>query len=124
MDKIYAITFKDTGKIVTAKSFKEFWKNYGNNQLYGWRSPKKIYFTLGQAKAGFSHIPSQLKPLLEISSFVREASVIDGEELSKQQEEIRVKKEENRKVLRVKRELLLAERQVKLAQDKLNKLKA
>jgi len=61
------------GNILTPDSFKEYWKNYGNQSysgLYGWRPPKKIYYTLGHAKAGRHHVPIQIRDRVEIHRFV------------------------------------------------------
>lgn len=58
------------GNILTPDSFKEFWKNYSSNELYGWRPPKKIYYTIGYAKAGRHHVPAQIRDRVEIHRFV------------------------------------------------------
>lgn len=58
------------GNILTPESFKEYWKNYGGNQLYGWRPPKKIYYTMGAAKNGLRFVPTQIRNKVEIHKFV------------------------------------------------------
>lgn len=102
---IYAINFKESGEVLTPESFKKYWPNYGSNSLYGWRAPKKIYYKLGQAKTGFSHIPEQLKPYLEISEFAKVKSVIDGADLMISQKENREIKEKKVKERRAKWQL-------------------
>ena len=57
------------GHILTPDSFKEYWKSYGHSQLYGWRPPKKIYYTLGHAKNGLRHVPIQIRDKVEIHVF-------------------------------------------------------
>lgn len=115
---LFAIVHKDTKEILNPVSFRKYWPNYGSNQLYGWRSPKKTYETLGRAKAGFAHIPEKLKSELEIAEFVYSRSVTDGEELMEE----RRKKKEKRKTAEDKRlaELRLwrAERELEEARAK------
>lgn len=114
---LYAINFKESGEILTPESYKKYWPNYGGNNLHGWKAPKKVYYTLGKAKNGFSHVPDQLKPLLEISEFTRTKSLVDGEELMKTQKEAKFKKEEKLKIAR-------AAREKKYAEERLAKAKA
>ncbi len=57
------------GNILTPDSFKQYWKNYGGQQLYGWRPPKKIYYTLGAAKNGIRCVPVQIRDRVEIHKF-------------------------------------------------------
>jgi phosphoribosylformylglycinamidine (FGAM) synthase PurS component len=121
--ELFALTFKDSGAILTPDSYKEYWKGYGQNDLSGWKPPKKIYYTLGTAKAGFGHIPEQIKPLVEISKFVRSECVIDGAGLQTEQKVKRDKKEELRKTRQAKYALELAERNLAEAKSKLEKLK-
>lgn len=64
------------GNILTPDSFKEYWKNYGDQQLYGWRPPKKIYYTLGTAKTGLHYVPTQIRDRVEIHKFVSTGKVI------------------------------------------------
>jgi hypothetical protein len=115
--ELYAITFKETGEVLNAKLFSQYWKTYGGSQLYGWRMPKKIYTTLGKAKSGFAHVPYDLKPHLEISIFTRSSAVMDGETLRDDQEERRAKKDQARKER-------LAKYRLKQAQEELNKAQA
>lgn len=122
--ELYAITFKESGAILTPDSFKKFWKSYGDNGLYGWRAPKKIYYTLGMAKAGFSHMPEQIKPLVQISKFVLGESVVDGQELFNKQKAEKEKREAERKELALKREIEYAEIKMKEAQENLKRLKS
>jgi hypothetical protein len=102
---IYAINFKESGEVLTPESFKKYWPKYGSNMLQGWRAPKKIYYKLGQAKTGFSHIPDQLKPHLEISEFAKVKSVIDGGDLMVTQKENKAIKDEKRRALIAKWQL-------------------
>lgn len=101
MKIIYALVFKDTGEIVNAKLFKQYWVKYGSNSVYGWRMPKKMYETLGRAKAGFSHVPEQLKPLIDIAEFVQNKVAISGNDLMEEKKnrsvKLAAKKEEKEK---------------------------
>lgn len=81
------------GYILTPDAFKEFWKNYGNNNLHGWRAPKKIYYTEGQIKAALSHIPQELIGKVEICIFRKDEVLMSKEkviEYFKQKEERRI----------------------------------
>lgn len=91
--ELFAIVYKDTLEILTPKSFKKYWPNYGGSYLQGWRPPKKIYYSLGFARSGFSHIPNELKDKLAIAKVSKMEIVQDGESLHKNQEEKRLKKE-------------------------------
>ncbi len=71
--ELYALVLD--GKILTPTLFKEYWKNYGNNDLYGWKPPKKIYFTLGRAKAGKKWIPKELQDKVEIHRFTSSGKI-------------------------------------------------
>ena len=84
-DELFAIVFTETGELLSPSSFKKYWPKYGENGLYGWRPPKKIYFTLGQARAGFSHIPDALKEKVSIRRFVGAGDVILGKHLKELQ---------------------------------------
>ena len=60
------------GKILTPDTFKEHWKNYGQAEgsgLYGWRPPKKIYYTAGHAKNGLRFVPEAIRSKVEIHVF-------------------------------------------------------
>lgn len=63
------------GHILTPDSFKEYWKKYGEAQLYGWRPPKKVYYTLGAAKNGLRFVPAQIKDKVEIHKFASQGEV-------------------------------------------------
>ena len=83
---IYAIVFKDTGELITPRVIREHWPHYGDNSLYGWRPPKKIYDTIGRAKAGFAHLPEKVKDLLSIMEFVPQREIITGPDLRVEQD--------------------------------------
>lgn len=123
MNSIYAIVFKDTKQILTPDSFKEYWKNYGGNNLYGWRAPKKLYFTIGRAKSGFAHIPEALKLEVEIARFDFAETVEDGEKLQEKQQKVREKREDERQTRAAKYQLEYAGRNLKEAKEKLRKIK-
>ena len=114
MKEVFAIVFKDTGEILTPKVFDKYWPNYGSSGLCGWRPPKKIYYTLGTARSGFSHIPDKIKPKLAIATFGFVKLIEDGAELYKKQEANRGKRE----ALREQRD---AEYQMKAAQAALER---
>lgn len=122
MNSIYAIVFKESKQILTPDSFKEYWKNYGGNNLYGWRAPKKLYFTIGRAKSGFAHIPEELKSKVEIARFDFAEAVEDGEKLQEKQQKVREKREDERKIRAAKYQLEYAERNLREAQEKINQL--
>ena len=119
--ELYVLVFKETGIILTPDSFHEYWKNYGSSggNLYGWRPPKKIYYTLGMAKRGFSYIPDDLKPKITISKFIRGEDVIDGQELKDIQVELKKKKKIAREISDAKRQKQIAERELQIAQARL-----
>lgn len=101
MSELYVITFKETKEMITPDSIKKYWKNYGSaagSGLYGWKPPKKVYFTLGQARRGFSFIPDQLKPQCEISMYAYSESVEDGEDLQSKQAVAKAKREKEQKI--------------------------
>lgn len=85
MKELFVIVFKDSKAPVTTDNIKKYWPNYGTNELYGWRPPKKVYFKLHHAKAGFSHLPADLQPYLEICKYGYIETVIDGEILGIEQ---------------------------------------
>ena len=91
MVELYALVIKETQEIVDAHTFSKYWKNYGEvgSTLSGWRPPKKIYTRLRDAKSGFSHIPQQLKPLVEIAVFTKSGVAIDGKILQQIQDDKR-----------------------------------
>ena len=123
MKEIYAIVYKKTKEIVTPKSFKQYWPNYGSNDLYGWRPAKKMYETLGQARRGFSFIPNLLKGDLDIAIFTFKEVVEDGSELSRKQAESKKKRELNKQKSQAKWAIKRAEQQLFEAQENLKKLK-
>ena len=68
------------GAILNPASFKDYWKDYGvnDNGLYGWRPPKKIYYTLGAAKNGLRFVPHQIRDKVEIHLFRSDGKVYFG----------------------------------------------
>ena len=89
---LYALIFKDSGEILTPDSFKEHWPNYGGSWLQGWRPPKKVYYKIGHAKSGFSHIPDQIKPSIAIAEFTVSKIIEDGKNLvDKQKKSAKIK---------------------------------
>ena len=90
---LYALVFKESGEILTPDSFKQHWPNYGGNWLQGWRPPKKVYYKIGHAKTGFSHIPDAIKPSIAIAEFSVSKIVQDGEELLAKQKKAAAIKE-------------------------------
>ncbi len=67
--KLYVLMLD--GVILTPDSFQEYWKNYGTtgSSLYGWRPPKKIYYTLGHARNGLRFVPEQIRDKVQIHVF-------------------------------------------------------
>lgn len=120
---LYVLVIKETKEILTPDSFAKYWENYGRNDLYGWRPAKKIYYTLGTAKAGFAHIPEELKPKISIAIFSFDRFEYDGSLLVEHQKVAKDKKEAKTKEWRAKQDLEYAEKALKDAQEKLNKLK-
>jgi hypothetical protein len=121
--ELYALVLKDTKEILTPDSFKKYWKNYGSNQLHGWRPAKKIYYTLGTAKAGFNHIPESIKPQVSIAIFSFDRFEYDGSLLVEHQRVKKEKKEAERKERWAKQDLERAERELRQAKEKLEMLK-
>ena len=118
---LYAIIITKTRQVVDAATFKEYWKNYGGNSLYGWRKPKKIYTKLHLAKTGFSHIPDDLKPHLSIAEFSFKEILMDGADLQADQESRKRAKEENNRLKSAKRQLELKEREYERLKQELGK---
>lgn len=123
MTEIYAIVFKETNEIVTPDSFCEYWERYGLNNLQGWGPPKKLYYTLGRARSGFSHMPSQIKDKTAIAKFVFGEIVEDGAELKEKQDKARKKKDDAREERNLVWKRERAEAEFKRAQEELNKFK-
>lgn len=98
MITLYSIAFKETGEPLTPESFKKHWPNYGTNNLYGWRPPKKVYYSIGNAKKGFAHIPEELKPKLVIAEFTMSKIVEDGADLAKKQADSKFKLKKQREI--------------------------
>lgn len=121
MAEIYALTFKNTGEILTPDNFEKYWKNYGSggSGLRGWRPPKKMYYTEGHAKSGFSHIPDQLKPHINITKFVPDGVVVDGDVLFKKQLEAKKEKEEKDKIRALERRKERAQEEFERAKQEL-----
>lgn len=73
--ELYALVID--GNILTPDSFTQYWKGYGTtgSQLYGWRPPKKIYYTLGAAKNGLRFVPKEIKDKVEIHKFTSAGKV-------------------------------------------------
>lgn len=119
---LYAIIIKKTKEVLDAATFKEYWKTYGCNGLYGWRKPKKIYTKLHLAKTGFSHIPDEIKPHVAIASFELSEIIMDGEDLDKEQR-VRKEKAKQRKEKRIaKIKLERAKKEFEQAQQNLKKI--
>lgn len=97
MSELYAIVFKSDKKLVTPAELKKRWPNYGSNELYGWRPPKRVYDTVAKAKAGFAHLPEDLKPELCIHPFGPVGEPIDGVVLVEEQQARREKREAARR---------------------------
>lgn len=119
--KLYAIIITKTGEILDAKTFKEYWKNYGSNSLYGWRKPKKIYLTLGQAKSGFAHVPKEMSEHLSIAEFGYVKEILAGSEVLEIQEKSRIKKREETNKRIAKYKLEAAEKELKRARENIQR---
>lgn len=68
---LYAIHYQ--GKLI--KDVKSLWKQYTEkygdikDSIQGWKAPKKVYFSLGRAKAGLTHLPKQIIKDCEIIAY-------------------------------------------------------
>ncbi len=122
MNEIYAIVWKESKEVLSPQSYEKYWPSYGQNSLYGWRPPKKIYFKLGLAKSGFSHIPEQMKPLLEIAKFTFSETVADGNTLMQKQKITKQEKEKLRKQRHAQYELKQAQKALEQAQKNIKSL--
>jgi len=60
------------GKLISQNVWKDFSKNYGSNELQGWKPPKRLYYKLGHAKNGIRHLPKQIQNKVEIVKYVPE----------------------------------------------------
>lgn len=58
------------GEVVSQKVIKKHFPSYGQNELYGWRPPKRVYYKLGHARAGLKHLPEQIQKKVKIHKFV------------------------------------------------------
>lgn len=65
------------GERLDPKIWKKYSKNYGNNQLYGWRPPKKVYYTIGHARNGIRYLPKEIQPDIQIVRYVPEGKQWD-----------------------------------------------
>ena len=60
------------GKLLDWNVWKEYSTKYGDNGLYGWKPPKRLYYTRGHASAGRSHLPEQIRDKVEIVRYLPE----------------------------------------------------
>ncbi len=60
------------GELLDPKIWKKYSQNYGTNELYGWRPPKRIYYTRGYAKSGIRNLPKQIQADIEIVRYIPE----------------------------------------------------
>ena len=63
---MYTIAFKDTLKPVTAADKAAIFKRYGDNHLYGWKSPKPLYAKIGHARNARAQMPKKLRDMVGI----------------------------------------------------------
>jgi hypothetical protein len=67
---LYVITLD--GKPLEPDVWRKYSKTYGTQGatgLYGWRPPKKVYYTLGRARCGLHHVPRAIRSKCRISAF-------------------------------------------------------
>lgn len=95
---IYAIHYK--GQLLG--SFK--WGSGASDYLYGWRPPKKVYWKLGLARSGATHLPEDI---LDDCEIVEYAPVKTVEKLSTK----------DRQKKRLERELKYAQDSLKWSQE-------
>ena len=122
-DKLYAIVITETKELLDPNTFEAYWKNYGRNQLYGWRKPKKIYLTIGQARSGFAHIPQAMKEHLSIAEFKFHDFVQDGKDLMIEQKVKKEIKEKKRQEKNAKYRLEIAQQNFERAAKELENAK-
>ena len=123
--ELYVLLIKETQEVVSAKSIKQYWKSYGSSSaygLYGWRPPKKIYDSLGRAKAGFAHIPADMKPLVEIAVFEKTESILEGSELQQEQDQKLILRRQKQEEQSLKYLVEKAQQDLEKAQQNLNQL--
>lgn len=65
---VYA--FHLDGELLVGNVWKKYSSKYGDNGLYGWKPPKRVYFTLGYARAGRSHLPHQIRNKTKIVKYL------------------------------------------------------
>jgi len=93
MLEIYVICWDETQEPLTPASFKKYWPNYGSNSLHGWTPPKKVYYSIGNARRGFAHIPDEIKSKVSIYQTKELEKVQNGSELAEKQKVAKIKKE-------------------------------
>lgn len=69
-NEIYALHLD--GKLIADRKelWKKYSKKYGQNELYGWRTPKCFYLTAGRARCGRNHLPAQIQKRVTIVKYV------------------------------------------------------
>lgn len=73
-EKLYALIWKDTGKIITPKDIKDFYNSDPSiprwRRSYRYSGPsKKVYQTLGYAKSGLKKLNEELRIKVSIGEF-------------------------------------------------------
>ncbi len=68
VNEVYALHLD--GELLEGNVWKKYSKKYGTNGLYGWKPPKRIYYKLGHAKNGLSHLPAEIRSKVEIVRYI------------------------------------------------------
>lgn len=60
------------GELLHPNIWDKYTEQYGNNSLYGWRPPKKLYYKIGHAKTAIKHLPEQIRDRVTIVRYTPE----------------------------------------------------
>ncbi len=57
-------------EILTPQSIKKYCPGYGTyHGHYGWKPPKKVYYTAGHARSAYTRMPDKLKEVVTVRLF-------------------------------------------------------
>lgn len=66
-ETLYVLYYK--GKPMSARFGKSISEDYGQNDLYGWRPPKKVYYELRYARSAAKRVPEKLRKFVTIVEY-------------------------------------------------------
>lgn len=74
--KLYALVLEN-GEQLTPAAVREHYPNYGHSGLYGWRAPKKVYYTLGHLHGAYTQLPDKIKKIVKMQVFEPVGDLVD-----------------------------------------------